>query len=1146
MSSPEQQPSTVTLERLGRYQLLRKLGQGGMGAVYLASDTRLDRDVAIKVLPPESVNDPDAVARFQREAKALAKLSHPGIVQAYDCEADNGRHFLVMEYVEGTSLAAVLKEKGRTPPALAADYAYQAALALAHAHERGLVHRDLKPSNLLLTADGRVKLLDLGLARFLQDQIGDANLTREGVGMGTPDYAAPEQFRDAHQADVRSDIYSLGCTLYRLIAGRVPFPTSSRAEKYQAHREKEPPPLQELCAEVPGGLVLAVKRMMAKHPADRFQTAAEVAEALAPYVAGSSHSFARIETSSHWDGSRLTLTAPSARRQLLPWAVAGVAVAALAAVLVVSLPGLLARRGPPEEPVVMAEQGPGETKAAEAEAQISDDPNVLTVSQKPEQGGKYRTIAAALEKVQPGQTVRVLDDGVYREHLHISDRDRHQRITLEATRAATIEGNEKANLITIAAEQVTLRGFRLRAGKIKGPGPALVWVRGHSAATVLEGLHLDSPGFQGPGIEVGSALSGDSPDRQPIAVQHCKVSGIEFGIVLHERPLNVVVRNNALTNCPFGVVVFGLPRHVHVVGNRIHRAAIAGLSLQGLQEGAEGLLIANNTFVECNFGFAYQDRAIAPARVRVGNNLFLGSRGQPNQVCLEGFGPDVRNVKGPGDGKKLTELKGWQFEHNWQEGKEPSGKGPWDKGWIPPGPMSELRERIEVLSRDPADANFLRPAKDSPLATAGAGKTDPSLPSYVGALPPEGVAPWDWQRTWLAPPPGKLLTVSKETKDGGQFRTINEALQKAQPWTTIRVLDDAAYAEQVILQDAARHTGVALEAPRKATIQLPPEATWGVQIKDVPHVRLRGFRLLGTGVTGSGAMVRVVGRSPGAILQELDLEAQGGLYGIILVGLRVGPGEEPVVVRDCTIHTQQLALVVVGPAQGSKELVPSGGAAIYHNRLFGGLRGVLVQGTVARVQVSGNLVWNCKQAAVQLEDLGQGSGQILICNNTAFDSNNGFRLWNNRAEVDRSWPPIEVRNNVWLDAVEGDYIYFTAPPGGRGTASADGGEKFTARWRVDHNWRDLSGDSPVLPLAPGDHRLQAVRFISRQPTHPDFMRPVADSPLAKGGAGAAAPWLPTYAGAVPPAGVEPWDWSLTWNARLGKPAVVPAPGEPAK
>src|SRR5262249_55566814 len=155
-------------------------------------------------------------------------------------------------------------------------YLYQTALALQHAHGKGLVHRDLKPSNLLLTAHGQVKILDLGLARFLQDQIGEGNLTAEGMGMGTPNYAAPEQFRDAHVADVRSDIYSLGCTLYHLLAGRVPFPGSSLAEKCRMHEQEEPPPLEEFCPEAPGGLLLVVQRMMAKRPANRFPTAQAV------------------------------------------------------------------------------------------------------------------------------------------------------------------------------------------------------------------------------------------------------------------------------------------------------------------------------------------------------------------------------------------------------------------------------------------------------------------------------------------------------------------------------------------------------------------------------------------------------------------------------------------------------------------------------------------------------------------------------------------------------------------------------------------------------------------------------------------------------------------------------------------------------
>jgi uncharacterized protein (TIGR03067 family) len=276
-----------------RYRVVRPLGRGGMGAVYLAEHRRLGRSVALKVINPELLNHGNALSRFQQEVKAAAKLDHPNIVAAYDADQAGCLHFLVMEYVEGQNLADYLNEKGPLPIAQACDIIRQAALGLQHAHERGMVHRDIKPHNLMLTPSGQVKVLDFGLARFAAEPAGATtddgattapHLTGAGAVMGSADYIAPEQARDARSADGRSDIYSVGCTLYHLLTGRPPFPDGTAPEKLQRHSIDEPGPLSALRPEAPDGLAKAVAKMMAKKPEERYQTAADVAAALSPFT----------------------------------------------------------------------------------------------------------------------------------------------------------------------------------------------------------------------------------------------------------------------------------------------------------------------------------------------------------------------------------------------------------------------------------------------------------------------------------------------------------------------------------------------------------------------------------------------------------------------------------------------------------------------------------------------------------------------------------------------------------------------------------------------------------------------------------------------------------------------------------------------
>ncbi len=274
-------------ERLGQYEILGKLGKGGVGAVFKARHTELGKVVALKMLRDERP-DEVTIARFKNEIRAVGRLDHPNIVVAHDAGQSGGIHFLVMEYVDGMDLAQLVERRGRLSTADACEVIRQAAVGLQHAYERGLVHRDVKPSNLMLARDGRVRLLDLGLARSFGESPADT-LTAKGMVLGTADYLAPEQWDYPHAADTRADIYSLGCTLYHLLVGQAPFGGSTYRTvlgKMHAHAKVPPPPLGHVRPEIPAGLGAVLGRMLAKHHADRFATPAEVAAALRPFTAG--------------------------------------------------------------------------------------------------------------------------------------------------------------------------------------------------------------------------------------------------------------------------------------------------------------------------------------------------------------------------------------------------------------------------------------------------------------------------------------------------------------------------------------------------------------------------------------------------------------------------------------------------------------------------------------------------------------------------------------------------------------------------------------------------------------------------------------------------------------------------------------------
>ena len=278
-----------------RYEVINRIARGGMGVVFKATHRSMRRTVALKVINQSLIRDSQVVDRFHREVQTAARLSHPNIVTAYDAEQANDNHFLVMEYVDGESLAALVKRDNPIPIQEACQYISQVADGLQYAHGRGVVHRDIKPHNLMLT-EGTVKILDFGLASLASlaeaapakaehgQMPEDASLTAACSIMGTPDFMSPEQATDTSRVGFRSDIYSLGATLYYLLAGQPPFSSGSVAQRLESLANSEPTPIQSLRSDVPQGLADVINRMMLKDPDNRFQSAEEVALALEPYI----------------------------------------------------------------------------------------------------------------------------------------------------------------------------------------------------------------------------------------------------------------------------------------------------------------------------------------------------------------------------------------------------------------------------------------------------------------------------------------------------------------------------------------------------------------------------------------------------------------------------------------------------------------------------------------------------------------------------------------------------------------------------------------------------------------------------------------------------------------------------------------------
>jgi hypothetical protein len=1118
----------------GKYRVVRRLGRGGQAATLLAFDPDLERHVVLKVF--HQAHTPQEQEVVLREGRALARVHSPHVAQCLAAERQDGVPYLVVEYVAGRSLAERHRERSLTPDQ-AMKCVGQLAEGLAAVHACGLLHRDLKPGNVLVEGGDRPRLIDFGLAV----PVASAALAEVA---GTLAYMPPEQARgEAERIDPRTDVYGLGAILYELLTGRPPHQGATRQELWQAACAGDVVPPREVNRRVPRAVNDLCQRCLAKDPSRRFASAAELAGA--------------VRRLQRWRRGRLSLVA-----------------AAGALALLAGLGGLLLF-GKSWWPAGAGGAAPDSPAALRAHV-TADDPQVLAVSKRPEDGGHFRTIMEALDGVEPGMTIRVLGDSDYEEYLLIGS-PAHRGVVLEAAGKATLrKPPDRSEIVWIrGVPGFTLRGFHFESG---GETPHdQIFVSGYCPGVILE--RLDMTTQKGDCISMRDVPLATSDS--PIVIQNCTLRAESFGVeikgVHHDgRPLptgNVVIRNNVLVGDGTGLALVGVVHNVHVVGNRVLEPRFGGINLEDLLSGTTGVLIANNTLWRNRYSLRVIDDHLKKDflkcnNVRIQNNLVLEPPAPVDMLVFDrarGNGADLR----PGDVKALLGSTEWHFNHNWREIDQV--KAAEVPNWIP-GPNDHLEAEIKGVNRSRSHPEFLRPPKDSLLATEGAGKSDISLPAYVGAVPPNGVPPWDWQKTWDIQC-RQLLTVSKDPAAGGHFRTITDALDKVEPGMTIRVLDDAVYEECLLI--TARHRGVVLEATSNATLHKLPDKDVIVWIRGVPGFALRGFRF--TSSRGNHVQLYLTGSSPGVVLDHLDMRATNE-DGTCVQLRDVSPAEKdaPIVIQNCVMRDARHAFLVSGQdPQNWDRAVPSGHVVIRNNTMVNCNAAVALTGSSYRVNVVGNRILGAEWAAIDCEDFLPGAADILVANNTLFRNHTAVRVWDDHGKGKEflKCTNMRLQNNLILEPLyEPDMVLLNHTRARGGHDAVGPGDVHalleTREWRFSHNWREIdpvrAARDPSWIRGPTDHLQVPISVLSRARDDPNFLRPPKDSPLAWSGAGGYAvpsarvaalvgqatglanPWvvgaalaqpisqpdrsLPAYVGAVSPEGVEPWDWGRTWKA----------------
>ena len=509
---------------LGPYRLDQFVGGGGMGAVFRALDTTLDRVVAVKVLSRQQSNDEEMLKRFRNEAQSAARLDHENIGRVHAVGSDDGWHYIVFEYIEGTNLRDVVAKEGPFSVARAIDVTIQVADALAHASERDVVHRDVKPSNIIITPTGRARVVDMGLAR-LHHMAGDQDLTVSGMTLGTFDYISPEQARDPRSADVRSDLYSLGCTIFFMLVGRPPFAEGTMVQKLLQHQQDAPPSIEALRPDVPRRFGQILGRLMEKDPKDRYQRPAELVADLTTMAddLGIELASPRPPTS--------TITEPAATVRgpvHLPWLVPLLGLIAVVGGLWLRATGSTSQRLGDVSSAV--EANVDVLRATSPTAAAMPSPRIWRVVETPVVDDDCGTVGEAVRQASDGDVVEIAcseprDDGPFTvdgKRLTIRAADGIQpTLRCGETGAASRDGC----FCTVVAGTLELQNLAVRSAFLPAGGgrPALIGLRG-SATLVCERVSFVVPG-EAAAVGVCVRSDQEAGDRQEIRASDVRVAG---------------------------------------------------------------------------------------------------------------------------------------------------------------------------------------------------------------------------------------------------------------------------------------------------------------------------------------------------------------------------------------------------------------------------------------------------------------------------------------------------------------------------------------------------------------------------------------------------------------------------------------------